>query len=704
MSDNQHKSSETKNLRQIVDIDYDYLERKARYEELLAQGNPNATPPEFSTDYRKQRDKYLQSASQKNQQLPCSNIETIAPYYSVQVDNSIKSDPLTAYNNQPSMPVQVPLPRVQQFNPVNPTPQTFELNGVVPATPMSEPVIIGDFMVKNDGYYYTNRNGQWVRLTDFFITVAHRETCVAVDNSVSQKFSILLTNDLGHQKQLSVPLESWMNLQNQIEREAPEFQIFTDEQHNAKEKFKRLLSEILKYTKIPEKIVYDHWGWGQISEDGTRRFFHGGLPDCTSEKILLQAYDQQYHHCNTLAYAWGILDVGEHYVTIPTVLYCLASYVDALFMDAGYPLAHCLMLVGESGTMKTSFSKVVFAPFSPENDRVHTVRSTEASLRVLHEKCYDDTLVIDDFNLEGSPREFREKMNNIRALIRAYSDKTPRAKYGGKDNVKKYALRGGCVFTGETKLVGQIKSSELRYIKVIFKEKLNGYKLAFFQENPWVWPYFVATFIRHLERYYVCIIAETKQTFALERNSTKLENARLIDAFLHLKIVAKVFCKVFWEAGLLSSEQFNPYFDYLTSILRCVVSQQEQDVATQEPHLKFLGEVLNLIGTGELRIASNIDEYIQDMRRYAGYKNAEDRTIMMKKDSVYNRVQTALSDRGDYLPVSADELSKILKDKGFTKHDAGSCLKKAPSKIGGRPRMLALIEQKCFEALQEQPQ
>ena len=354
--------------------------------------------------------------------------------------------------------------------------------------------------------------------------------------------------------------------------------------------------------------------------------------------------------------------------------------------------------------MKTSFAKVVFAPFNPENDRVHTIRSTEASLRVLHEKYYDDTLVVDDFNLEGSPQEVKEKMSNIQTLIRAYSDKTPRAKYGGRDNVKKYALRGGCVFTGETKLVGQLKSSELRYIKVIFKKRLNGDNLAFFQKNPQVWSYFVATFIRHLERNYATIVEHTRQNFEVERKATRLENARLIDAFLQLKIIAEIFCNVFREAGIFSQEQVYTNLSYLVQILHGVVSQQEQAATTQDPCFMYLDEFFNLVGTNVFRIAPNIEVYVQNMIYYIGYKDAENQTLMIKKDDTFKYVQNAFTARHDYLPISADEISIKLKEAGLTKCDAGSCLKKAPSKIPGRPRMLALIEHKCYDFIQKQHQ
>ena len=492
-------------------------------------------------------------------------------------------------------------------------------------------------------------------------------------------------------------------MQNQIERQAPEFQIFTDEQRNVREKFKRLLGEILKHTQIPRKIVYDYWGWGQPL-NGTRRFFHGGLPDCNSEKQLPQPIADKNKHNATIAYAWNILNVGSLEVTVPVVCYALASYVDALFTDAGHPLAHCLMIVGESGTLKTSFSKVVFAPFNSENDRVHTVRSTEASLRVLHEKCYDDTLVVDDFNREGSQQEVNEKMRNIRALIRTYSDKTPRAKYGGKDNVKKYAVRGGCVFTGETKLIGQLKSSELRYLKVTIKKRLNGNALSIFQNTPNIWSYFVATFIRHLERNYAAIVWEIKQTFANERELPEVKNLRMIDSFLHMKIVAKIFCNVFCESHFFTVEQCTSWCTYFCQILHQFILQQDQEAASQEPYIMYLAEFFNLIGTGRLHMAKDIETYVQNMQFYIGYYDESNQVLMIKKDDAFNAVQAAFSSRKDYLPASADDISKALRYEGLTKCDRGSCLKKAPSMIVGRPRMLALIPQKCEELLQRQQQ
>ena len=580
--------------------------------------------------------------------------------------------------------------------------QNQGIAGVVPANSRisqfsNSPIQIGSFLVNNRGYFFLNKEGKWIRFTDFFIIIKCLENIIDVNDNVTKKFLIQLVNEQGNIKELSVDYENWTNLQNQIERQAPEFQIFTDEYRNAGEKFKRLLGELLKYTPFEERLIYGYWGWG-LPVNGSRQFYHGGLPYCKSEKCLPPPLDRQNSY-KLLSEVWKIFNVGRHDVIVPMIFYGLASYTDALFTDAGHPLAHCLMAIGESATMKTSFCRVIFAPFVSANDRLNSVRATGASLRVLHEIFYDDTLVIDDFNLEGSQQEVREKMRNIRDLIRAYSDKTPRAKYGGKDNVKKYAIRGGCVFTGETKLIGQLKSSELRYIKVIFKEKLNASELSYFQDNPWIWQHFVAEFIRCLERHYLTIIAEIKRTFTQERMPQGLEAFRLIDTFLHLKIIAWIFCNLCFEVGFLTKENFDSWFGYFKQILHQVVSLQDKEAEIQEPYIMFLDEFFNLCGTGRFMIAPDIKTYVKNIRNYIGYRDNGNKTLMVKKDDTVNAVANAFIARSDYLPITAEELSKILKREGLTKCDKGSCLKRAPSVVEGRPRMLALIEHKCIDLL-----
>ena len=247
--------------------------------------------------------------------------------------------------------------------------------------------------------------------------------------------------------------------------------------------------------------------------------------------------------------------------------------------------------------------------------------------------------------------------------------------------------------------MGQLISSELRYIKVIFKEKLKKDALAVFQNNHWIWQHVVAEFIRYLEKNYIAIIAEIKRTFTQERSPQGLEASRLIDTFLHLKIIAWIFCNLCLEVGFLTKESAGSWFGYFTQILHKVVSDQDKAAVVQEPYIQFLAEFFNLCGTGKLMIAPDIKTYVQNVRIYIGYRDRENQILMIKKDDTFNAVSNAFIARNDYLPITSEDLSKLLKREGFTKCDKDSCLKRAPSVIEGRPRMLALIEHKCMNLL-----
>ena len=74
---------------------------------------------------------------------------------------------------------------------------------------------------------------------------------------------------------------------------------------------------------------------------------------------------------------------------------------------------------------------------------------------------------------------------------------------------------------------------------------------------------------------------------------------------------------------------------------------------------------------------------------------------MIKKDDAYKSIKDAFWNRNEALPISSDDVSKALKAQGLTKCDKGSCLKKAPSQIQGRPRMLALIVNNCEKFIEE---
>ena len=553
----------------------------------------------------------------------------------------------------------------------------------------------------SDGYYFIDRNGDYRRFTDFLIKICSREIVQKIDGTASEMLEIELTNDHGKKENIRIPIEDWSELAGKIERSVHSCLIFSDEFSNIRERFKRLVGILLKNAKIPKHIIRQVWGWGELLPDGSRKFYHGGMSDCRSEKKLLPPLTEPAKRFQILQEAWGhVQNLGPMNVVIPLVLYSLQSYMDALFTDAGYPVDFCEMMIGDSGFLKTSTAREIFAPAAPKEKRIYSVRGTEAAFNVLHEQSYDDTLVVDDYNKEGNASDIKRKERIIRALIRTYSDKTPRAKYGGNDNVKQYAIRGGCVFTGETRLLSQVKSGELRYIKIVFRSRMNGEELAHLQKNPTLWLAFTSEFIRFVEKNYVAIVEFIRKAFDEGRSDVRLEEPRLIDIDIHLRIVVDVLAKFLLEENIMVPMEAEKWIVKAKESVYEVIAQQGQDAKTEEPFVRYLVEFWNLLGTGALKIATSLEDYLKNQTAFVGYQ--ADDIYMVKKDEAYKRIREAFFERDETLPISTDDLSKSLRDHGITKCDKGSCLKKAPSQIKGRPRMLALIIKECQKIIEEE--
>ena len=444
----------------------------------------------------------------------------------------------------------------------------------------------GKFYKGEDGYYlFHEQSNTYTQMTDFFVKVIEKQVIKTIDGTTEEVVKVMLYDNEYWKFIIEIPYEDWVNLFFIIEKKVPERLIATDEILNIK-KFQRLASSIIRHSDVKVKEILDFWGWGSIREDGSRKFYHGGLEDCRSKKSLSPPVADPVLLGKIIRDVLDITEVGSPEVVSTLLVYGAASYMDALFTDAGHFLSHCIMLIGSSGMMKTSLARVIFSPFLPVTERIQTVRSTEASMHVLHEKAYDDTLVIDDFNREGSIYEVKAKMKNLQTLIRSYSDKSSRAKYGGKDDIKKYAIRGGCVFTGETSMTGELKSGLLRYIKLFLRQRLNGMILKKYQDSPEEITIFFSEFIRFLEKYYVYFVNRFKYEFESRRKSFEyLREPRLIDAFVHLMFSAEIMLQFALEKGAISEDKCNEWYSNFLNGLIEILSRQSAESVTVDVYM-----------------------------------------------------------------------------------------------------------------------
>ena len=557
-------------------------------------------------------------------------------------------------------------------------------------TPEEEGYIrIGDnYFLRRDGFFIKMDKQGMVQFSDFIMDIVAEIGHYRFDGEkLERSFKVVIIDATNFVVDLDIPAAEWKSLMRRIEEQNPVCTLLKDSVPHADEYFRRAAA-LLLHRKRPCILMVDRWGWGPVKKDGTRDFYHGGRKDCSSGKKLL------IDDTVSLTTGFSILEVGEQQVTVPLLLYCAASYMDALFSDAGYPIDFCMMLVGDSGFMKTAFSKVLFNVFVDKSRRIHSVRGTEAAMHALTEETYDDVLVVDDFNLEGSKEEVNRKARNIQGLIRTYSDKAPREKFSVNKRAAGYHVRGGCVFTAETRLLGQIKSAELRYLRVNVTRPMDGDRLAVFQQNPAIMETFWARWIQYLENNYGQICLRIQRNFSRYREAAPVKVPRLKDDLVHLRITLDEMVR-FIKLSCSSCVDESRY----SAIIAGLVYKQAEEANQVEPYVRCLAEIFALLGTGQLRVAPTVEIYISELKAFAGYKDGD--VYMLNCDVVYSQVIKAARDRGDDMPLTIEDMKRKFKE-----HDLLSCgkdgiLKRGSSKIPGRPRLLALRYQACLRTLED---
>ena len=564
----------------------------------------------------------------------------------------------------------------------------------------------GDYYANDNGYYYLNKHNNYVPMTDFKIRVIERRVTSNVDGSQKDEVEFMLFDDSGWNYTTTIEYDKWAsNLIGLIRARAPTRILNLTALPITH--FEQLMTYVLKNSEFPTQSFVSHWGWGDFVQNLGRKFWHGGLKGCKSTKILVPPIEDKIRRASLLREALHFTELAPRGISSVLVVYGCASYADAIFNDAGHFLAHVIMLIGSSGMLKTATVREFFNVFVPLNARLTSVRSTEASLHVMTERAFDDTLVIDDFNREGSKQEVAQKTKNIQTLIRSYSDKSPRVKYGGNDNIKKYAIRGGLVITGETNMTGELKSGMLRYIKIPIEERFKGELLKKYQQNPEIMKIFFSEFIRFLEANYLKLVNFVSSNFDEYRKQFgELKEPRIIDAGVHLKMTAQIMARFLEETGALKMTECNVWLNNFERDLLELLRQQREEVKTTAPYILYVKQVWELIASGAIELAPNVDCYKADLKRYIGYIDGD--LFMFKKDDLYRAVLNAYKNKDEYLTMGFDEVLKVLKEKGISECNKGSNLRKAPAILSApnkgisRPLMLALRKTVCEKIIESE--
>lgn len=382
--------------------------------------------------------------------------------------------------------------------------------------------------------------------------------------------------------------------------------------------------------RFKERELYGYHGWEEVG--GKMVYLSAAREDCECDCFVPDTPQSQ--EAEIWRNGLSILDIGRqvirkdgsldayqtYKVSLPFWLYLHMGYASRLFQDAGLNLQFILLIVGRSGSLKTSTCKAFAEPFHPGG--MLRLESTPRALELYRESCIDQTMIADDiFAQKGAV------MANFEDIIRCFGDEVGRARSCGANysDIMRTQVRGACIVTAEEPLDSQ-QSSALRYITLRFEtDSIDPNKLRYFQEDQrvsrrtgetsLVQAYF-AGWIHFLERNYDKLVAfiETHQPPTLELRFKR--HRQIYRAFSAIASMVLLWGKEVGAVEVEEEQLATLWLEIITSLMK----QNEEMAIVAEPWQQFLLVLQNSIGTGRVFLANTKEEYEGNSGKFLGYK------------------------------------------------------------------------------------
>lgn len=344
------------------------------------------------------------------------------------------------------------------------------------------------------------------------------------------------------------------------------------------------------------------------------------------------------------------------------VAHAISGIVRSAFQAAGVNPNAVLVIVGESGMLKSSYVPHIVQLYNRATEIGPTTRFN-STLRFIEDvlyECCECTAVIDDLHTAEAQSIKRRNEMTAEEIIRRIGDDTGRGRMDGKELVEKN-FRGNVVFIGEY-MVGR-ESTIPRALVVNLTKRPDGRVLDKYQRHQRL---LVSTFYYQFIQWYVdhyysiCSDIDTKFTKFREWGTQENIHGRLQDTYFYLQVSYMIFLSFCKDSRCISQEELlGEYHMFSKQLLMLVNAQQNRfrpDVM-KVPESNWLKEIRKFYKKGRFHLSDDVklfDKTIHDGLIY-------DRCLCLRKDSLTRVLQEK------FPHVELNEVLNFLTDKNVLK-------------------------------------
>ena len=434
------------------------------------------------------------------------------------------------------------------------------------------------------------------RLANFEVLIKRRYNFV-VENNVTER--LVVTIQGVKVIDLDILSKEYSSLMQHV-KEIPGYFLYSDTRKQ-QALFEQYISEIYwkMINTMPIEIVYGESGWHQ-TETGIWHYYSGNdVNNCFCNfrlaNNIVYTFVDYGESRELIGWGMGLFGISTYEIMLPLIIHAHLGYTLKFFEEIGYREQYILMMIGYTGSGKTTLARILFSLFGNKLVKgLVNFTSTECAIERDIMKRQDSTLVIDDL-CKGTDSIMLEKFERV---LRQLGDSTGRKKTinGGTEQVE-VKTRCAVILTAESDIDALDESSKLRTLavnidKYLFnrltfdmykKEMEEAQRLGRFSRLE----QYMTMYVQFLERNNMQVIQRLLEEreipppvqFAFPRQNT---------IFIMMRSQLRIMLD-FWRTYVFvpDNQYWSVYYFYVDFLIK-VLKENEERICKAEPYIVFL--------------------------------------------------------------------------------------------------------------------
>lgn len=393
-----------------------------------------------------------------------------------------------------------------------------------------------------------------------------------------------------------------------------------------------------------------------------------------------------------------VVDKGIAYVLLSLVF--LTPLLEFIGQKSKLP-EFVVWLYGFTGTRKTSIAKLFASHFGDFNNRVSaSFDDTYASMELKAHILKDSLMILDDFCPQQSYKETQNINTIAEKIVRAYGDRTSRARLSvSLESKTQFIPRGMLLVTGETLVPGN--STVARIVPLELKQdSVNLEQLTNAQDNVELLSICMREYISWLKEEFTnskdelldCINENYKFYLQLIKENAVETHGRTYEAFAWLLVGMNMMYQFYDNKGIVSDDKANEEINEAKEKFLEIIRLKDENSKIEDPVELFLDTIKELITSKALTI-QNLDDgeiYGNPYKPIDGFLDSE--YYYFNGSNINGTVNSKLRRAGIYFQLPMRGLLRELANRQIIKVEEKTNLPKKTIKYNDgnmtRTRML----------------